>query len=207
MTTVDVWFDPICPFAWQTSRWLLEVEQVRDVRVRFHVMSLSILNDGRDDISSFYKALVGPGWGPVRVCVAAEQQYGADVLRPLYDAMGTLVHEKRAGIRRSMILAALAEAGLPQGLADAADAADHDEALRASHHAGVDPIGSEAGTPVIHMPGAGGQGVAFFGPVITTALRGRAAGELWDAVLLLAACDGFHELRRAGDRQRLLARR
>src|SRR4051794_32153872 len=154
MNAVDVWADPICPFAWRTTRWLVEVEQVRDVRMRLHMMSLSVLNDGRDDINSFYRRLLGPGWGPVRVCVAVRQRYGPQPLRQLYEAMGTLVHDERAGLGRDMIRSALAEVGLPAELADAADRTDHDDALRASHHAGVEPLGPHTGTPVIHVAGA-----------------------------------------------------
>ncbi|MET7480876.1 disulfide bond formation protein DsbA [Streptomyces sp. NPDC005648] len=198
-TVVDMWFDPRCPWAWITSRWLLEVEKVRSIETRFHVMSLSVLNEGRE-VPDKYKQGMIDGWGPVRVCIAAEQQHGTEVLRPLYNAMGTLIHHKKAGLKRDMMLAALAEADLPAGLVEVADTTEYDKALRASHHAGMDPVGSEVGTPVIHVPGLDGELIAFFGPVISPAPRGEAAGRLWDAVLTMAGTDGFFELKRTRTR-------
>lgn len=198
-TVVDIWIDPRCPWAWITSRWLLEVEKVRSIETRFHVMSLSVLNDGRE-VPEKYKQGMIDGWGPVRVCIAAEQQYGTEVLRPLYNAMGFLIHHKKIGLKRDMMLAALAEAGLPAELVEVADTTEYDKALRASHHAGMDPVGSEVGTPVIHVPGSDGELIAFFGPVITPAPRGEAAGRLWDAVLTMAGTDGFFELKRTRTR-------
>lgn len=199
-TTADMWFDPICPWAWITSRWLLEVERVRDVRVRFHVMSLSVLNEGREGLPRRYRELLDVGWGPVRVAVAAERKYGNAVLRDLYTALGTRIHHDRTPLGRDLYAAALADAGLAEELADAADTADHDKALKDSHHAGMDPVGDEVGTPVIHVPGPDGRPIAFFGPVVTPAPRGEAAGRLWDGVLLVAGTDGFFELKRTRTR-------
>ncbi|GHD92883.1 mycothiol-dependent nitroreductase Rv2466c family protein [Streptomyces naganishii] len=198
-TVVDMWVDPRCPWAWITSRWLLEVEKVRPIETRFHIMSLSVLNQGREVPEKYRQGMID-GWGPVRVCIAAEERYGTDVLRPLYNAMGALIHLKQAGLKRDMMVAALAEAGLPEDLVEVADSTDHDEALRASHHAGMDPVGTEVGTPVIHVPGPDGELIAFFGPVITPAPRGEAAGRLWDGVLALAGTDGFFELKRSRTR-------
>lgn len=201
MTSVDMWFDPKCPWAWIASRWLLEVEKVRDVQVRFHVMSLAMLNDGREGLEEWYAEWLRDAWGPVRVAIAAEQKYGAEVLRGLYTALGTRIHHDRAPIGRDLYLAALAEAGLPAELADAADGTDHDEALRASQHAGLDPVGEDLGTPAIHVPGPDGEPIAFFGPVVSPTPRGEAAGRLWDGVLLVAGTDGFFELKRARTRR------
>jgi hypothetical protein len=198
-TVVDLWVDPRCPWAWITSRWLLEVEKVRSVETRFHMMSLSVLNEGREVPEKYRQGMID-GWGPVRVCIAAEQRHGTEALRPLYHAMGTLIHHKRAGLKRDMTVAALAEAGLPEELAEAADTIEYDRALRASHHAGMDPVGTEVGTPVIHVPGPDGELVAFFGPVVSPAPRGEAAGRLWDGVLALAGTDGFFELKRSRTR-------
>ncbi|TDC36915.1 disulfide bond formation protein DsbA [Micromonospora sp. 15K316] len=193
---VDMWFDPACPWAWLTSRWLLEVERVRDVDVRFHVMSLSVLNEGRDYLPEDYKAFLSTAWGPVRVCIAAEQRYGAEVLRPLYTALGTRIHPGKQERGPELYAAALADAGLDPALAAAADGTEYDEALRASHEAGMRPVGEDVGTPVIHAPGPDGNTVAFFGPVITPAPKGEAAGRLWDGVLLVAGTPGFYELKR-----------
>jgi hypothetical protein len=199
-TTADLWFDPICPFAWMTSRWLLQVQQVRDVDVKFHVMSLSVLNEGRDELPQRYKDMLDRGWGPVRVVIAAEEKFGNDVVADLYTALGTRIHLQRHELNRELYEAALDEVGLPVELADAAESTDHDEALRASHHAGMDPVGEDVGTPVIHTPGPDGGKVAFFGPVVSPAPKGESAGKLWDGVLLVAGTDGFFELKRTRTR-------
>ncbi|MGC4772574.1 disulfide bond formation protein DsbA [Micromonospora sp. DT44] len=193
--TADMWFDPICPWAWITSRWLLEVEQVREVDIRYHVMSLSVLNEGRD-LPEQYRELMDNGWGPVRVCIAAEQRYGSDVLRKLYTALGTRIHLGKEQLGPELFVAALTEAGLDPALAAAADSTEYDEALRASHEAGMRPVGQDVGTPVVHAPGPDGSPVAFFGPVITPRPKGEAAGRLWDGVLLVAGTPGFYELKR-----------
>ncbi|SCE95420.1 hypothetical protein GA0074696_1867 [Micromonospora purpureochromogenes] len=194
--TVDMWFDPLCPWAWITSRWLLEVEKVRDVDIRFHVMSLSVLNEGRD-LPEEYQELMRKGWGPVRVCVAVEQQHGQEAVAKLYTAMGTRIHLGKEQLGPELFKAALTDVGLDPALAGVAGTTEYDEALRASHEAGMRPVGTDVGTPVIHAPGPDGRQVAFFGPVITPAPKGEAAGRLWDGVLLVAGTPGFYELKRS----------
>jgi hypothetical protein len=188
--TVDFWFDPICPWAWMTSRWMLEVERVRPVKTVFHVMSLSVLNDGRDT-GEDYKAMLAAGWAPVRVAVAVEAQYGQEQLRAFYTAIGTRIHLERQGHGRDTIEGALRDVGLPTELADLGETGDNDDALRASHHAGMDPVGYDVGTPVIHV-----GDVAFFGPVMSPAPKGEEAGKVYDGVVALASYEGFFELKR-----------
>ncbi len=195
---VDMWFDPICPWAWITSRWLLEVERVREVDIRFHVMSLSVLNEGRE-LSEQYQQLMRTGWGPVRVCVAVQQRYGSDAVRALYTALGTRIHLGKEQRGPELFAAALTDAGLDPALAAAAEDPGLDAALRESHEAGMRPVGYEVGTPVIHAPGPDGRQVAFFGPVVTPAPKGEAAGRLWDGVMLVAGTPGFFELKRSRD--------
>ena len=199
MTNVDLWVDPACPWAWITSRWLLEVERIRDVHVDFHVMSLAVLNEDKE-ISEAYRRMLETAWGPVRVLVAAQAWHGSGVIRPLYGAMGRRIHHEKAGRDRAMMLDALAEVGLSSALADAAESTQFDEALRASHAAGMAPVGEDVGTPVIHVHVPDRSPIAFFGPVVTPIPRGEAAGRLWDGVLAVAGTDGFYELKRTRDR-------
>lgn len=194
-TQVDFWFDPICPWAWIASRWMLEVHRVRRVDLRWHVMSLAYLNDGKDDLSQEFRALLETAWGPVRICVAAAERHGEEVLLPLYNALGNRFHLERKPHEHATFVEALAEAGLPVDLADAAESTAYDDALKASHHAGMDLVGYEVGTPCIKV-----GDVAFFGPVVSPIPRGEAAGALFDGVLLVAGTDGFFELKRSRTR-------
>ncbi len=188
---VDLWVDPACPWAWLTSRWLLETKRVRDIDVNFHVMSLSLLNEGRE-LPDEYVEFMKKAWGPVRVLIAAEQEFGASVVERLYSAMGTRHHVQGEKDLDVVIKDALEETGLDAGLAAAATSNAFDEALSISHHAGMDSVGFDVGTPVIHI-----GDVAFFGPVVTPAPKGEAAGRLYDGVLAVASTPGFYELKRS----------
>jgi protein-disulfide isomerase-like protein with CxxC motif len=196
----DFWFDPLCPWAWITSRWMLEVEQVRDIKTVWHVMSLAILNADRADLDEKYRARMARAKGPVRVCIAAEQLEGKEILLPLYTALGKRIHlEQRGreeGEAEKIMAEAIDECGLPASLAEAATSSEYDEALALSHAAGMEPVGNEVGTPVIHY-----NGLAIFGPVVTPAPKGEAAGRLWDGVLLCTGTDGFFELKRTRDQR------
>ena len=194
--TADFWFDPLCPWAWITSRWMVEVEKVRPVQTVWHVMSLAQLNSGRDDLPEEYRERMKAAWGPVRVCAAAAQLQGDAVLGPLYTALGTRFHNQKLPRDRETMVEALTEVGLPGSVVDAAESTQYDDLVKSSHQAGIDQVGIEVGTPIINVGGN-----AIFGPVVTPIPRGEAAGRLWDGVVLVTGTDGFFELKRSRTRR------
>jgi 2-hydroxychromene-2-carboxylate isomerase len=196
---MQFWFDPLCPWAWITSRWMLEVEKVRPVRIDWRIMSLAYLNLVQHEatgLSDDYVERMGRAWGPVRVCAAAAADAGPGILGPLYTAIGTRFHNQGRRDDPAVIPEALQEAGLPAWLVDAAETAEFDDAIKKSHHEAFDEVGLDVGTPVVRI-----RGKALFGPVITPAPKGEAAGELWDGLVLVSKADGFFELKRSRDRK------
>jgi protein-disulfide isomerase-like protein with CxxC motif len=197
--TVQFWFDPVCPWAWITSRWMLEVEQVRPVRTDWRVMSLAYLNltqhEGKG-LSPEYLERITLAWGPIRVVAAAAHERGSEVLLPLYTAIGTRFHVAGRRADPAVLTESLADVGLPASLADAAASDEFDAEIKASHHEAFDDIGLDVGTPVIRL-----RGRALFGPVVTPAPKGEAAGRLFDGVALVAETDGFFELKRTRDQK------
>lgn len=195
---VDFWFDPFCPYAWMTSRWLLEVEKVRPIEPRWHVMSLTVLNEDKD-VPRKYRETIARALGPVRVVTAVQEKYGSETVGRLYTEFGVRFHDRGgldgpAGLRET-VEEALEAAGLDRGFAEAMESEEFDEALRASHDDGIGRVGQEVGTPVISV-----EGVAFFGPVVSPAPKGEEAARLWDGVRLVAGIDGFFELKRSRTR-------
>lgn len=188
--TVDLWVDPACPWAWMTSRWLLEVAQHREITLRWHVMSLSVLNEGRD-LPEEYRAAMEDAWAGVRVLTAARLSAGEEIVEPLYSAMGRRRHPGGRRDTAVIINEALAEVGLPAALASAADGTEADDALRASHAEAIALVGDEVGTPVVAI-----NGVGYFGPVVTPAPTGDDALRLFDGLVLLTSVPGFYELKR-----------
>lgn len=197
-STAHIWVDPVCPWTWLTTRWLLEVERVRGVRAEFRLMSLSVLNEGRADVSEFYQAGVARWWGPARVLTAAARAGGDQVIRPLYEALGSRIHLGGEPYGPGLYKAALTEVGLPGELGGAADGTEYDDDLRARHRAAaLAPGDAELGVPTLHLPGPDGAPMAFHGPVVNPAPKGEHAGRLWDAALVVASTPGFGELKRS----------
>ncbi|MFG1701316.1 disulfide bond formation protein DsbA [Nonomuraea sp. NPDC049309] len=189
MMVADMWFDPSCPYSYLTSRWLLEVSRVRPVEVRWHVMSLSVLNEGRDEDPE--GDTEGYLWVPARVAAAVGGEHGQEALGKFYTALWTTGPGDRPGDPRT----ALQAAGLPPGLAEAGLGHEHDGELRASTAEALRAIGGDhVGTPIVAVSG-GAETVAFFGPVISKVPTGEDAGRLWDGTLLVASTPGFHELK------------
>lgn len=192
----DFWFDPACPWAWMTSRWMDEVAKVRNITVNWHVMSLTVLNEDSDDISASYRASLATAMAPVRLINGVREVHGQEYVKPLYDAIGTRYHPQgRRDEQRQVLIESVAEVGLPAEAIDLADSEAHDESLRASHDRGIGLVGQDVGTPIVAF-----NGIAFFGPVVTPAPRGEEAGKLWDAVVQAAGFEGFFELKRTRTR-------
>lgn len=196
MSEVDFWFDPICPWAWATSRWMLEVERVRDVRTHWHVMSLAVLNENRDMPEDYARKMAS--WlGHVRVICAAERRFGPGVVLLLYTSMGVRLHRDQRRDLDQIAVEALAELDLPPELILGLDDPLEDAAVRASHKRAMDLVGEDVGTPVISIRNSESPTVAFFGPVMSRVPVGEPAGRLWDSTRTLAEFPYFYELKRS----------
>lgn len=196
---VQFWFDPVCPWAWITSRWMLEVETVRPVETEWRMMSLAYLNLTQhrgEGLSPEYLERLQLAWAPIRVCAAASAEKGDDILGPLYTAIGTRFHNQHRRGDPAVLTEALAEVGLPEALVDAGASTEFDDAIRASHHEAFDRVGTDVGTPVLEF-----HGKVYFGPVVSPAPRGEAAGRLWDGFVLVTTTDGFYEIKRTRDQK------
>ena len=193
-TPVDFWFDPSCPWAWMTSRWVDEVSALRNLEVTWHIMSLAVLNEDKD-VSEEYRAFFPRALRYTRLVTAVRELHGAGMVKPLYDALGTRIHPGGSTDVDTVIAEALAETGLPADLAAHSESDEFDEQMRASHFEGIGRVGQDVGTPVISVDGA-----AFFGPVISPAPKGEQAAALWDGVVALAGYEGFFELKRSRTR-------
>jgi 2-hydroxychromene-2-carboxylate isomerase len=196
---VPSWFDPLCPWAWITSRWLLEVAKVQPVGADWRIMPLAYLHLEQrqgESPTEEYRALVERAWGPVRACAADAEHAGDQVLAGLYTAIGTRLHNQRRRDDPAVLTEALAEVGLPEPLAAAVTSTQFDQRVEQPHHQAFDEVGLDAGTPLLRI-----RGTVLFGPVITPTPRGKAAGQLWDGVVLIAGTDGFFELKRSRTRK------
>ena len=197
-SVVDFWFDPICPWTWLTSRWLIEVQEVRPVKLVWHVLSLSVMKDGAD-VAEDKRAQLDAGWAPVRVALAVGEQFGQEQLGRFYTALGTRIHLRKEGFGRAVLEAALADVGLPTELADLGYLGDNDDALRQSHGEAMELVGFESGSPVTRIDGA-----AYFGPVFSPRPHSQEAGQVFDAIAMLDALSGFRELKRARPQEPIL---
>ncbi len=189
-TKAEFWFDPSCPWAWITSRWILEVQAQRDIEVKWNIFSLAVLNEGRE-LKPEYRERIDKTWGPVRVIAAAKKKNGYEVVLPLYTEIGTLFHPGAKPVAKETISEALQNQKLDSSLIDFYDTNDFDQDLRDSTKAGLALVGDDVGTPIISI-----EGVAFFGPVLTPAPKGSEALKLWDGVVAAASLPGFFELKR-----------
>jgi 2-hydroxychromene-2-carboxylate isomerase len=189
---VDFYFDPLCPYAWITSRWILEVGRERELDLRFRLMSVAVLNERRVKQIVKQRVLrIKDAWRPVRVGAAVQATRGDAALAQFYTAFGTRYHQKQNRDRDVVLRESLAELGADE-LIGAAASTEYDAAVRASHEAGMDPVGPGVGTPTVHV-----DGVAFFGPVLNAIPRGQAALDVFDGAVLLARNSNFSELKRS----------
>jgi hypothetical protein len=190
-TKVEMWFDTLCPWAWMTSRWLVEVAKVRDISIQWNVMSLFFLNESRSHISADYLDNAKKALGPLRIIVAAERLYGNQVAGELYTAFGEEIHLNKMKFSPELNSKVLGKFSFPVDLLPFADDVSLDELILKSHKAGIDRVGEDVGTPIVSI-----EGISFFGPVISPAPKGEDAGKLFDGAFAVASYPGFFEMKR-----------
>jgi hypothetical protein len=191
--TVDFWLDPACPLTRHTARWITRVAGELPVSVRWRVMSLSVLNEHRDDDPEGDPE--GFLWIPARVAAAVQTGHGHAALGAFHEALWT----DPDGAEREWIgdlAEALERCGLPAGLRAAGDSSDSDEALRASHRDGVDRVAAEVGTPILAVTTPEGRQTAFFGPVLGSLPDPEDVLRVWEGTLLLTGVPAFREVKR-----------
>lgn len=188
---VDFWFDPICPFAYATSRWILEVEKVRDIEVTWHVMSLGVLNEDKNASPDSDEDVLAR-WIPARVSSAVAQTAGQEKVAEFYTSIGYDIHVNGHRDFAAASRRALAEIGLDESLVDQASTDTFDQELRRSHEEGISKVGQDVGTPIVAF-----GDTAFFGPVITRVPTGEQAGKIFDGAVALAEYPHFFELKRS----------
>jgi 2-hydroxychromene-2-carboxylate isomerase len=192
VAAVDFWFDPACPWAWLTSRWIHNVEQVRPIRTTFRLMSLAMLNEDKDLSADVLLRLMGP----VRVVQAVMEDHGHDAARVLYTELGNRKFVEQRQLTPEVVTEAVVAAGFDARYAEAFSSTEHDDAIRASHDAGLDLVGPDVGTPIIRA-----EGEAFFGPIVAKAPAGEEAGRLWDGFRIVMSIPGFYEIKKTRDTQ------
>lgn len=186
------WFDPACPWAWLTSRWIKEVQTQRDLTVSWKVMSLGLLNKDREGIDESYRQRCIDALGPVRILTKASLENGPDILDDLYTTIGALRHVEGNTDMTDVMTQTLAKHNLPAEWLDYATSEDVDTELAASHNDALTRVGQDVGTPVIAI-----GDTAFFGPVVSPAPKGEEAAKLWDGIVTAASYPGFFELKRS----------
>jgi hypothetical protein len=189
-TTVDFWFDPACPWAWLTSRWILEVAKVRPVQPYFRIMSLAVLNE-ENDVPEEYREFIRRGWQATRLCAAVARDYGQQAVADVYTAYGTRRHGRGQEVDNDFFVGVIADAGLPAELIDLIDDPSLDPLVRESHEAGMKLVGDDVGTPIISF-----NGYATFGPIVSRVPQGEQAGVLWDAVELMSTVPYVYEIKK-----------
>lgn len=201
MADVEFFWDPICPWAWITSRWLVNVVAQKPMEVEWRFLSLSLINEERkyhDEFPPEYERAHTRGLELLRVAAAVRAELGSAAVLPLYSALGRTIHndgnatafDEPTGVER--VLTGL---GYPVDLAAAATSAERDDLIRSETNEALDRCGGNVGTPVLSFSPPGGP--SFFGPVISRAPKGKEALDLWDAVAVLGSNAHFSELKRS----------